>query len=132
MSFGDNLKHLMRSRGVSGETLGKIVGKGKSAISTWANDTVSPSINDLILIRDYFKIDLDILIVGSFENVEIEKSTQKSNIVNEPPPQYEKPEKPNLVEKTELEEKRWELAMIEIEALRRRVELLEKESKRKK
>jgi hypothetical protein len=57
-------------------------------------------------------------------------SLNQSNEFSESsPPQYQKP---LLIEKTELEEKRWELAMIEIEALRRRVELLEKESKRKK
>lgn len=88
MSFGENLKHLMRSRGISGETLGKVVGKGKSAISTWANNTVSPSINDLILIRDYFKIDLDLLIAGSFENVEFQQSPQNPNNVSEPKQEY--------------------------------------------
>ncbi len=64
------------------------------------------------------------------ENLNIQHSDNLK--LDEPEPKYEKPEKPTLIEKTELEEKRWELAMIEIEALRRRVELLEKESKRKK
>lgn len=73
----------MKSRGISGEALGKEVKKGKSAISTWVNDIVSPSINDLILIRNFFNVDLDLLITGSLENLESEKNPQNVNFVSE-------------------------------------------------
>jgi transcriptional regulator with XRE-family HTH domain len=61
MRFGENLKYLMKSRKISGEILGKLLGKSKSAISTYIHGTISPSIEDLVLIRNTFQIDLESL-----------------------------------------------------------------------
>lgn len=51
-------------------------------------------------------------------------------IISEPPPQY-KTEKKEL-EESDLSQKRYELLLIEIEALRKRLEMVERELKKKK
>jgi transcriptional regulator with XRE-family HTH domain len=80
MYFGRNLKYLMKLHKISGEELGKMLGKSKSAVSTYVNEAISPSMEDLILIRNTFKVNLDELFFTDLSSGMESKSLNKLNI----------------------------------------------------
>ena len=86
MYFGKNLKYLMKLHKISGEELGKLLGKSKSAVSTYVSETISPSTEDLILIRNTFKVNLDELFFTDLTNGTELKSLNKLNIPNNQEP----------------------------------------------
>jgi transcriptional regulator with XRE-family HTH domain len=139
MALKDRLNQLFNTQNLKQKQFADILQIGQSTLNYYLNGLSEPNFKNIMLLLAAFpNLNANWLLKGEgemFLNDDLSKnrmfdSLNQSNEFSESsPPQYQKP---LLIEKTELEEKRWELAMIEIEALRRRVELLEKESKRKK
>jgi transcriptional regulator with XRE-family HTH domain len=128
-----NIRHLLKETNTTARELDKILGKVKGSVSGYSNhEDKAPPIEVTISLCQHFNLSIDDFLfkdLSKSENI----LDDNLNILEEDNKEYQKKEtiKP-VFEPTELEEKRWELAMKEIEALRMRVEMLEKEGKRKK
>ena len=83
MYFGENLKTLMKKHKKSGDELGKLLGKSKSAVSTYVSGSVSPSISDLAIIRNLFKVDLDTLFFKKIESIDNVESINKVDFIGQ-------------------------------------------------
>ncbi len=62
MYLGKNINYLRREAKISGENLGKLLDKGKAAISSYEQGNSLPPLNVLIQICEYFKVDLNSII----------------------------------------------------------------------
>ena len=60
--FKENLSFLRKSRRLSQEQLGKIVGKTYNAIYKWENGLTEPNLNDVVILAKYFDIPRDVLL----------------------------------------------------------------------
>lgn len=62
MEFKDRLKELRTENSLTQVQLGKIVGVSKMAVSHWEKGHSEPSINQLILLSEIFKVSIDYLV----------------------------------------------------------------------
>ena len=60
--FGERLKKLRKSVGVSQQELASILGLTKACISQYENNTRTPSIEVLVEIANYFEVSVDYLL----------------------------------------------------------------------
>lgn len=127
--FGSNISYLLKKNRIIAEDLAKIVDLTDGSISNWRKNVSKPKFKEIVILLKHFDISFEELFF-----IDLENSNQIENLneLNEPPPQYEKGKKPESKEEKELSEKRWELAMQEIKVLQQRMEMLEKEVKKKK
>lgn len=61
MKFKDRLRELRTEKNISQQQLGKIVNVSKMAVSHWESGHSEPSIEQLIVISDYFEVTIDYL-----------------------------------------------------------------------
>lgn len=61
-TFGQRLKELRKSKGLTGEQLGAIFNVTKTAISNWENGNRFPDENTLRKIAEFFNVTLDYLL----------------------------------------------------------------------
>jgi transcriptional regulator with XRE-family HTH domain len=107
---------------ISAQTLNNQV-KGKNGLSLATLELIA---------KGYPNLNMRWLISGEGEkwiNTYQENENTDNLIINEDPPQY-KPEKKEI-EESDLSKKRYELLLIEIEALRKRLEMVEQEVKKR-
>lgn len=137
----DRLKYLYTSQKITQKQFANLIGIGQSTFNNYLTGIAEPNFKQLtILLKSLPNLNAEWLMTGNGipyrednQHYELsENMIHNIDYTNEKEEYYKSVKDNILVPKTELEEKRWELAMIEIEALRRRVELLEKENKRKR
>lgn len=75
MYFGKNLKYLMKSRKISGESLSDILNLSQSAISSYTTGGAFPKVETLFKLKEIFKIDLDELFFKDL-TIELKKPTE--------------------------------------------------------
>lgn len=66
--FGDIVKKLRKSYGLSQVELAKRLNVTKQAISNWENNNILPSIDMLIRISDFFSVSCDFLLEMDHRN----------------------------------------------------------------
>lgn len=62
MDFKDRLKDLRKAKGISQVTLAERLGLSKSTIGAYETGDITPSLDALNLIADYFNVDMDYLL----------------------------------------------------------------------
>lgn len=60
--FCERFKELREARGLSQVQLGRNLGLSKQTISNWENSNISPSIDTIVSIADYFNVSTDYLL----------------------------------------------------------------------
>lgn len=60
--FAKQLKYLRQSKQLKQETLGNKLGVTKQSISNWENDNITPSVEMLAKIADFFDVSTDYLL----------------------------------------------------------------------
>lgn len=61
MKFKDRLRELRIEKNISQQQLGNVVNVSKMAVSHWESGHSEPSIEQLIVISDYFEVTVDYL-----------------------------------------------------------------------
>ena len=79
MYFGKNLKFLMKKRKLIGEDVGKLIGKSKTIVSKHITQTISPSMDDLLVYREVFGVDLETFFFVELDDQIYEKYFNKIN-----------------------------------------------------
>lgn len=62
MDFGKRLKHLRTTRGLSQESMAKILNIHRATISRYENNQREPDVNTIAKIADYFEVSTDWLL----------------------------------------------------------------------
>lgn len=75
MTLGERIQDLRKKRGYSQEKLAKYLNMSRQAIAKWEQNISEPSIDCLILMAQFFEVNLDYLITGKV-NINIEKSDE--------------------------------------------------------
>ncbi len=104
-TLGNNISFLRKERNLSGEQLGKVVGKGKAMISEYEKGKRPPSLDILLNLCDYFDVDLNSLVCKKLYQGE-----QASNQINTE--EVEKLRKENQALKEEMNELRKEYIVV--------------------
>lgn len=125
--IGKNIRFLRVKNDVTQDKIGEWIGKSGKTIGSYENGGAEPNITALSIFSKKFGLTVDSLL---FQDLEFSDLSENTGELNEPPPQY-KPEK-KAINEGDLNEKRYELLLIEIEALRKRLEMVEQELKKKK
>ena len=60
--LGKNIKHLRRQLGKTQTELAAMIGKRQTTIGNWENAISEPSIDELLMLSEYFNTTLDIMI----------------------------------------------------------------------
>ena len=68
MNYGKELKIHRESRGISQSELAKHIGINQSTISLWEDNKRTPTIENCVLLADFYEITLDDLIGRSIKN----------------------------------------------------------------
>lgn len=64
MDIIDRIELLRKSKKMSSSELAALIGKTKSTISNWKNRTSKPTVEQLIMLSDYFDVSIDYLATG--------------------------------------------------------------------
>lgn len=65
--FSKNLQYLRRINKVSQTKIAELVGKVPTAIGSWEKGVNQPSVSDVMLLADFFKVDLGLLLSENLE-----------------------------------------------------------------
>ena len=60
--LGKNIRYLRKQFPVTQSQLAALIGKGQTTIGNWENGISEPSIEELLILSNYFDISLDVLI----------------------------------------------------------------------
>ena len=132
--FASNLKALLKAKGISQKTLANELNISNTAISSWFVGKSKPTIDTLIELRDFLEVSLDDLFFRDFTKIVDGENTNEMEL-NEPTPQYGRSEVTIYIEKEcGLTGGKCAFELVpelksENEALRKRVEELEKKKK---
>lgn len=75
MNLGDRIKKLRKENNLSQEQLAQKLNVSRQAISKWESNGAYPDIDNLVLLRNIFKITLDELVIGE-ESIEDENNIE--------------------------------------------------------
>ena len=68
MNFSKNIRSLRKSKNMTLEELGEVLGKKKSTLSNWENGHRTPKLSELPAIADYFGVSVGQLIDEEGDN----------------------------------------------------------------
>ena len=71
MSFSDNLARVRRAHRMTQEQLAMLMGVSRQAISKWESERAYPETDKLVRLCDIFEVNLDDLVRGDGENIEV-------------------------------------------------------------
>lgn len=71
-NFPERIKELRRSRGMTQQALGMVIGVQQDSIYTYEKGICFPEVRGLIALADYFGVSLDYL-VGRTDNPEVNR-----------------------------------------------------------
>ena len=102
--LGKNIRFLRKQFPVTQSKLASLIGKGQTTIGNWENGISEPSIEELLILSNYFDISLDLLIKVdlSLTNYQVEGRRKEEVAAQVPPVRYDQTtEKENLVGENE-------------------------------
>lgn len=102
--LGKNIRFLRKQFPVTQSKLASLIGKGQTTIGNWENGISEPSIEELLILSNYFDISLDLLIKVdlSLTNYQVEGRRKEEVAAQMSPARYDQPtEKENLVGENE-------------------------------
>jgi transcriptional regulator with XRE-family HTH domain len=115
-----NIRHLRKQFPVTQSKLASLIGKGQTTIGNWENGISEPSIEELLILSNYFDISLDLLIKVDLAktNYQLEKRGKEEDSIRRSPVKYDHPaEEVSLVGEQGLS-----YVLQEIKALREEIE----------
>lgn len=81
MDFGDRLKQIRASQGLSQEQLAEKIGVSRQAITKWETNRGLPDVENMIILAEIFKVTLDELIMQRSDEKEIKEELFESETV---------------------------------------------------
>jgi len=77
--LGKNIRHLRKQFGQTQSELAEMMGKGQTTVGNWENGVSEPSLEELLLLSNYFGTPLDIMLKVdlSLTNWEVGKETKE-------------------------------------------------------
>lgn len=82
LNLGDKIKNLRKESNLSQEQLAQKLNVSRQAISKWESNRAYPDIDNLVLLRNIFKVTLDELVIGK-DNIESENNIEDENNVED-------------------------------------------------
>lgn len=68
MTIGERIKELRKNKNISQDQFADDINVSRQSVSNWEKDIVSPDIESVKMICDYFNISMDYLITGKEDN----------------------------------------------------------------
>jgi transcriptional regulator with XRE-family HTH domain len=81
--LGKNLRHLRRQSAKTQSEIASLIQKGQTTIGNWENGISEPSLNELLIISNYFDIPIDALLKTDLSGTTI-PNTQRQPGVQDP------------------------------------------------
>lgn len=72
--LGKNLRHLRKQSSRTQSEIASLIQKGQTTIGNWENGISEPSLNELLIISNYFDISIDTLLKVDLANTQIQVS----------------------------------------------------------
>ncbi|HEX9513456.1 MAG TPA: helix-turn-helix domain-containing protein [Puia sp.] len=119
--LGKNIRYLRKQFPVTQSQLASLIGKGQTTIGNWENGISEPSIEELLILSNYFDISLDVLIKVDLgkTNYQLEKRRKEGDSGHKPPVKYFPAEEVSVV--SEQVDEGLSYVLQEIKALREEV-----------
>jgi transcriptional regulator with XRE-family HTH domain len=93
--LGKNLRHLRKQSSRTQSEIASLIQKGQTTIGNWENGISEPSLNELLIISNYFDIPIDTLLKVDLAETQIPVSRPGSSRIYIPndkePPKTEEP-----------------------------------------
>jgi transcriptional regulator with XRE-family HTH domain len=93
--LGKNLRHLRKQSSKTQSEIASLIQKGQTTIGNWENGISEPSLNELLIISNYFDISIDTLLKADLAEAQIPVSRPgipRTYIPNDKePPKAEEP-----------------------------------------
>lgn len=120
--LGKNIRYLRKQFPITQSQLASLIGKGQTTIGNWENGISEPSIEELLILSNYFDISLDVLIKVDLAktNYQVEKRRKEGHSIQKPPVKYLPAEEVSVVSEQGAEGLSYVLQ--EIKALREEIE----------
>lgn len=68
MTIGERIKELRKNKNISQDQFADDINVSRQSVSNWEKDIVSPDIESVKMICDYFNVSMDYLITGKEDN----------------------------------------------------------------
>ena len=81
MDFGDRLKQIRTSQGLSQEQLAEKIGVSRQAITKWETKKGLPDIENMVILAEIFKVTLDELVLQESQRLERQQTLYESETV---------------------------------------------------
>lgn len=81
--FGERIKEMRQKSNMTQETLGKLIGVGKTTVSQYESETRSPDINTFIKLSDIFGCSIDYLVGKEDFNKSVVAAHNDGNYLND-------------------------------------------------
>ena len=81
MDFGDRLKQIRTSQGLSQEQLAEKIGVSRQAITKWETKKGLPDIENMVILAEIFKVTLDELVLQESQRIERQQTLYESETV---------------------------------------------------
>ncbi len=120
--LGKNIRYLRKQSSVTQSELASVIGKGQTTIGNWENGISEPSLEELLILTNYFDISLDLLVKIDLSktNYQTEKKRKEGPSARRSPVRYDHTP-PEMTTAGEQEEG-LSYVLNEIKALREEVE----------
>ena len=121
--LGKNIRYLRKQSSVTQSELASVIGKGQTTIGNWENGISEPSLEELLVLSNYFDISLDLLVkldLGK-TNYQTERKRKDAGSPRQSPVKYDHTTAEEAIV-GEHEEEGLSYVLNEIKALREEVE----------
>jgi transcriptional regulator with XRE-family HTH domain len=79
--LGKNLRHLRRQSAKTQSEIASLIQKGQTTIGNWENGISEPSLNELLIISNYFDISIDALLKTDLSGTPIPETQRQPGVV---------------------------------------------------
>ena len=69
--LGKNLRHLRKQSSRTQSEIASLIQKGQTTIGNWENGISEPSLNELLIISNYFDISVDVLLKADLSETQL-------------------------------------------------------------
>jgi transcriptional regulator with XRE-family HTH domain len=125
--LGKNIRHIRRQSSVTQSELASVIGKGQTTIGNWENGISEPSLEELLILSNYFDISLDLLVKVDLSktNYQTEKKQKEEHSTRPTPVKYDH----TTAEAPTVGEESLSYVLNEIKVLREEVERIKTQNK---
>jgi len=79
--LGKNLRHLRRQSAKTQSEIASLIQKGQTTIGNWENGISEPSLNELLIISNYFDIPIDALLKTDLSTTKAPDTQRQSGVI---------------------------------------------------